>query len=143
MPQNRWFLILLSLLTLFLAHGMALFYRVQPAVSLWFPASGVAIAITLWLGPIGAVLTGIVSVTMAPFWGSDGWTRLVGLTDVIEPLVAWFLYRRCFQGSLTLNGLTNATKFILIATPRCLCNFSNHRQFSLSGFGKDARTKLE
>ncbi|PLZ89559.1 hypothetical protein CEN44_12770 [Fischerella muscicola CCMEE 5323] len=120
MPQNRWFLILLSLLTLFLAHGMALFYRVQPAVSLWFPPSGVAIALTLWFGPIGAVLTGIVSVTMAPFWGSDGWTRLVGLTDVIEPLVAWFLYRRCFQGSLTLNGLTKATKFILIA-PLAAC----------------------
>ena len=120
MPQNRWLLILLSLLTLFLAHGMALFYRVQPAVSLWFPPSGVAIAITLWLGPIGAVLTGIVSVTMASFWGSDGWTCLVGLTDITEPLVAWFLYRRCFQGSLTLHGLRNATKFILIA-PLAAC----------------------
>ncbi|WP_337885846.1 PAS domain S-box protein [Fischerella thermalis] len=120
MAQNRWLLILLSLLTLFLAHGMALFYRVQPAVSLWFPPSGVAIAITLWLGPIGAVLTGIISVTMASFWGSDGWTYLVGLTDITEPLVAWFLYRRCFQGSLTLHGLRNATKFILIA-PLAAC----------------------
>ncbi|MER3589215.1 MAG: hypothetical protein C4322_15630 [Mastigocladus sp. ERB_26_1] len=125
MPQNRWFLILLSLLMLFLAHGMALFYRVQPAVSLWFPPSGVAIALTLWLGPIAAVLTGIVSVTMAPFWGSDGWTRLVGLTDVTEPDCLVCL-------SSLLSGFADSTrtekryKVHFDSTPGCLCNFSNY-----------------
>ncbi|RUR72367.1 hypothetical protein PCC6912_63450 [Chlorogloeopsis fritschii PCC 6912] len=99
---------------------MALFYRVQLAVSLWFPPSGVAIALTFWFGPIGAILAGIASVTMAPFWGNDGWNRLVGLTDVIEPLVAWFIYRYCFQGSLTLQGLRNTITFI-VSAPLAAC----------------------
>ncbi|MFQ4146071.1 PAS domain S-box protein [Chlorogloeopsis sp. ULAP02] len=120
MLRNRWIVFLLALLTLFLAHGLALFYRVQPAVSLWFPPSGVAIALTLWFGPIGAILAGIASIVMAPFWGNEGWHRLVGLTDVIEPLVAWFIYRYCFGGSLTLQGLKNTIKFILSA-PLAAC----------------------
>ncbi|WP_276747975.1 MASE1 domain-containing protein [Chlorogloeopsis fritschii] len=123
MLRNRWIVLLLALLALFLSHGMALFYRVQPAVSLWFPPSGVAIALTFWFGPIGAILAGIASVTMAPFWGNDGWNRLVGLTDVIEPLVAWFIYRYCFQGSLTLQGLRNTITFI-VSAPLAACTTS-------------------
>ncbi|MDM9384807.1 PAS domain S-box protein [Chlorogloeopsis sp. ULAP01] len=120
MLRNRWIVFLLALLTLFLAHGLALFYRVQPAVSLWFPPSGVAIALTLWFGPIGAILAGIASIVMAPFWGNQGWHRLVGLTDVIEPLVAWFVYCYCFRGSLTLQGLRSTIKFI-VSVPLAAC----------------------
>lgn len=105
----------IGLLALFLAHGTALFFRVQPAVSLWFPPSGVAIALTLWFGPVGVLLTGLVSVVVAPYWGCDGWLRLVGLTDMVEPLVAWLVYRRLLRGSLTLKGLSSAIAFLLSA----------------------------
>lgn len=98
-----------------LAHGTALLFRIQPAVSLWFPPSGVAIVLTFWLGPVGVVLTGIASVLMAPAWGSEGWYRWVGLTDAVEPLVAWCLYRYVFGGSLFLNGLRNVVMFLLSA----------------------------
>jgi len=104
-----------AVLILFIAHGVALCFRVQPAVSLWFPPSGVAIALTLWMGPLGAVLTGLVSTVMAPLWGSTGWTRLVGLMDVAEPLAAWLLYRQVFQASLTLNTLRSVIVFLLSA----------------------------
>jgi len=89
--RERWIGVIGGVLLIFLAHGLALLFRVQPAVSLWFPPSGVAIALTLWLGPIGAGLTVMVSIIMAPFWGSDGLMRLVGLVNGLEPLVAWFL----------------------------------------------------
>ncbi|HEY9761486.1 MAG TPA: PAS domain-containing protein [Trichocoleus sp.] len=105
----------IGLLALFLAHGTALLFRVQPAVSLWFPPSGVAISLTLWLGPIGALLAGLASVVIAPYWGSEGWLRLVGLADAVEPLVAWFFYRRLLNGSLTIKGLSNAIAFLLSA----------------------------
>ncbi len=113
---RRWWLIVpLSLVALLLAHGMALIYRIQPAVSLWFPPSGVAIALTLWFGTIGIVLTGITSILIAPVWGNDGWTQLAGLTDATEPLVAWLLYRYGFSGSLSLSCLRDAVAFILSA----------------------------
>ncbi|HEY9820042.1 MAG TPA: histidine kinase, partial [Candidatus Sericytochromatia bacterium] len=87
-PRRWWFVIPIALFALLLAHGMALIFRIQPAVSLWFPPSGVAIALTLWFGPIGAVLTGVASILVAPLWGNDGWTSLLGCTDATEPLVA-------------------------------------------------------
>lgn len=118
--RGRWIGLMLGVVLLFLAHGMAVLFRVQPAVSLWFPPSGVAIALALWLGPTGVVLTMIVSVIMAPVWGSDGWMRLIGLVDGIEPLVAWFLYCRCFRGSLMLKGLETAIAFI-VSAPLAAC----------------------
>ncbi|MBD1911851.1 PAS domain-containing protein [Leptolyngbya sp. FACHB-16] len=112
--------IALSLLALVLAHGMALLFRVQPAVSLWFPPSGVAIALTLWQGPIGAVLAGVVSVFMAPLWGSDGWSRWVGGLDALEPLVAWLLYCYWFRGPLALQRLRDVLLF-LVSVPLAAC----------------------
>lgn len=110
--MRRWLIILLvGLIALILAHGMALIYRIQPGVSLWFPPSGVAIALTFWFGPYGIFLTGIASLLMSSFWGLHGWHRVVALTDVIEPLIAWLLYRRLCQGSLTLNNLKDAALF--------------------------------
>ncbi|MDZ8055123.1 MAG: MASE1 domain-containing protein [Aulosira sp. ZfuVER01] len=111
--RRRLVITLLGLLALILAHKMALIYRIQPGVSLWFPPSGVAIALTFWLGPYGIVLTGIASFLMAPFWGLNGWEQLVGLLDGIEPLIAWLLYRRLWQGSLRLNSLRDAAIFTL------------------------------
>ncbi|HEY9634610.1 MAG TPA: PAS domain S-box protein [Coleofasciculaceae cyanobacterium] len=119
-PRRWWLVLLLCLLALVLAHGMALLYRIGPAVSLWFPPSGVAIALTLWFGPIGVVLTGVASILVAPQWGNDGWTRIVALTDATEPLVAWFLYRHCFSGSLLPNRLRDAAAFTLSA-PLAAC----------------------
>jgi signal transduction histidine kinase/integral membrane sensor domain MASE1/CheY-like chemotaxis protein len=52
---------------------------------------------------------------MAPAWGSEGWYRWAGLTDMLEPIVAWSLYRYVFGGSLFLNGLQNAVAFLLSA----------------------------
>ncbi|HAZ49799.1 MAG TPA: histidine kinase [Cyanobacteria bacterium UBA11371] len=118
--RRWWLVVLLGLLALVGAHLMARIYRIGLAVSLWFPPSGVAIAFTLWFGPIGAIVTAIASVLMAPLWGSDGWYRLVGITDGIEPLVAWFLYRRCWKGTLSFKHLTDAAAFILSA-PLAAC----------------------
>jgi PAS domain S-box-containing protein len=69
------------------------------------------------------VLTAIASVVMAPFWGHEGWTRLVGLTDATEPLVAWLLYHQCFRGSLTFNRLRDAIAFI-ISAPLLACGIT-------------------
>ncbi|MFB2935047.1 PAS domain S-box protein [Aerosakkonemataceae cyanobacterium BLCC-F154] len=118
--RKGWLVIILSLLALMLAHGMALIYRIQPAVSLWFPPSGIAIALTLWFGPIGIILTGIASVLMAPFWGLTGWARLVGLTDILEPLIAWLLYLKFAKGELSFRRLRDAATFILSA-PLAAC----------------------
>ncbi|WP_143467656.1 PAS domain S-box protein [Leptolyngbya ohadii] len=118
---RRWWIVLpFAFLLLLLAHGVALIYRVQPAVSLWFPPSGVAIVLTMWLGPIGVVLTGLSSIVMAPLWGSDGWYRFTGITDAIEPLIAWCLYRQFFRGSLLLKGLRNVVAF-LVSVPLLAC----------------------
>lgn len=124
MARSRWFLLLVGVLILLAAHGLALIYRVQPAVSLWFPPAGAAIALTFWLGPVGAVLTGIASVIMAPAWGSEGWMQLVGLTDMVEPLVAWGLYRCWLHGSLRLSRLGEAIAFILCG-PVAACAMSS------------------
>lgn len=120
MRAARWLAPVLGVLLLVIAHGVALIYRVQPAVSLWFPPAGVAIALTFWLGPLGALLTGGVSVIMAPFWGSSGWLRWMGLMDIAEPLVAWLLYCRFFQGSLTLRNLRSVIAF-LVSAPLAGC----------------------
>ncbi|MFB2881550.1 PAS domain S-box protein [Floridanema aerugineum] len=118
--RKWWLVIVLSLLALMLAHGMAVIYRIQPAVSLWFPPSGIAIALTLWFGPIGIIITGITSVLMAPFWGFESWTRLIGLTDILEPLVAWLLYIKFAKGELSFRRLSDAATFILSA-PLAAC----------------------
>lgn len=109
----RGWALLGGLILLFLAHGLALFFRIQPAVSLWFPPSGVAIALAFWFGPLGIGLAGLTSVILAPLWGSDGWYRLVGLIDMVEPLLAWLLYIKLLRGSLALRGLRNAIAFLL------------------------------
>lgn len=119
--KQRWAVWLLGLLLLLLAHSAALIFRIQPAVSLWFPPSGVAIALTLWLGPIGAVLTWVASFVVAPLWGNDGWARCASITDAIEPLVAWLLFYRCCQGTLSLRKLQNAIAF-LISAPFVICH---------------------
>jgi PAS domain S-box-containing protein len=112
--MRRWVMIsLLGLLALIVGHGMALIYRIQPGVSLWFPPSGVAIALTFWFGPFGIILTGLASFLMSPVWGFHGWERLSALADMIEPLVAWLLYRRFWRGSRTLNTLKDAAAFIV------------------------------
>ncbi|KAM3093738.1 MASE1 domain-containing protein [Phormidesmis sp. 146-35] len=113
--NRRWLTFLLCAIALILAHLTALLFRVQPAVSLWFPPSGVAVAIGIWLGLPGIVLTGLVSCLMASFWGNHGWAQLVGWTDSTEPLVAWFLYRVCWRGSPFLTDLREAGAFILAA----------------------------
>ncbi|MBH8577657.1 MASE1 domain-containing protein [Nostocaceae cyanobacterium CENA369] len=119
--MRRWLIILLvGLIALILAHGMALIYRIQPGVSLWFPPSGIAISLTFWFGPYGIFLTGIASLLMSSFWGLHGWHRVVALTDVIEPLIAWLLYRRLCQGSLTLNNLKDAALFTF-SVPLAAC----------------------
>lgn len=128
-PQRPWrfrrqqWTVLFGLLLLLLAHATALVFRIQPAVSLWFPPSGVAIALTLWLGPIGAVLTWAASFIVAPLWGNGGWGRLVSITDASEPLIAWFLFYRCFQGTLSIASLQNAVAF-LISGPLIACGAS-------------------
>ncbi|MHC0062961.1 MASE1 domain-containing protein [Nostoc sp. UIC 10890] len=112
--MRRWVMIsLLGLLALIIGHGMALIYRIQPGVSLWFPPSGVAIALTFWFGPFGIILTGLASFLMSPAWGFHGWERLSALADMIEPLVGWLLYRRFWRGSRTLNTLKDAAVFIV------------------------------
>ncbi len=110
---RRLVITLVGLLALILAHKMALIYRIQPGVSLWFPPSGVAIALTFWLGPYGIVLTGLASLLMSPFWGLNGWEQAIALLDGIEPFMAWLLYRRLWQGSLRLNSLRDTAIFTL------------------------------
>ncbi|MBD2344970.1 MASE1 domain-containing protein [Anabaena subtropica FACHB-260] len=120
-PMRRWLIIsLLGLLALVIAHGMALIYRIQPGVSLWFPPSGVAIALTFWFGPCGIMLTGLASFLMSPVWGLHGWERLFAFSDIIEPLTAWFLYRRLWKGSRTLNTLKDAV-FFTVSVPLIAC----------------------
>jgi PAS domain S-box-containing protein len=122
-PRQRWLILLLGLLLLLLAHGVALIFRIQPAVSLWFPPSGVAIALTLWLGPIGALLTWIAAFIVSPLWGNDGWARFASITDAIEPLVAWLIFYRGFKATLSPRALWNATAF-LVSAPLIACGTS-------------------
>ncbi|WP_242051270.1 MASE1 domain-containing protein [Nostoc spongiaeforme] len=111
--HQRLLILSLGLLALVAAHGMALIYRIQPGVSLWFPPSGVAIALSFWFGLDGIILTGIASFLMAPIWGLHGWERFIGVIDIVEPLVAWLLYRRFWKGSLTFHSLKDAAIFTL------------------------------
>ncbi|NJL23029.1 MAG: hypothetical protein HC895_22910 [Leptolyngbyaceae cyanobacterium SM1_3_5] len=113
--KRWWLLVAIALATLCLTHSTALIFRIQPAVSLWFPPAGVAVALTLWLGPIGAVLTAIASTIMAPAWGLHGAWRLLGVADGIEPLVAWWVYRHLWRGELRLGSLRDAIAFTLSA----------------------------
>lgn len=140
--RQGWLILPLGFLCLLFAHGIALIYRIQPAVSLWFPPSGVAIALTLWFGPVGVILTGLASIVMAPFWGSDGWTRLVGLTDAIEPLVAWFLYRHCFGASSSLSRLRDAVAFTLSAPIAACITSAAVGSFTLVAVGKMSWSNL-
>lgn len=114
-PKHWRMIIPLALFALFVAHWAALFYRIQPAVSLWFPPAGVAVVLILWLGPVGAILAALASIVMAPWWGGDGWMRWVGALDAVEPVLAWLLYRHYWRGSLDLSGLKNGIAFILSA----------------------------
>lgn len=122
-PRRRGVVLFLGLLVLLLAHGMAWLFRIQPAVSLWFPPSGVGIALTLWLGSIGVGLTWIASFIVAPLWGNTGWARFASITDAIEPLVAWVFFYSCFRGTLSLKKLPNAIAF-LISAPLLACGTS-------------------
>lgn len=115
LTRRWWIVLILGFLALVAAHGMALLYRVQPQVSLWFPPSGVAIVLTFWFGPVGAFLTGMVAVLMAPLWGSPGWHRLAGLADMVEPLVAWWFYCRIRRGYPAPRNLKDASAFIMAA----------------------------
>lgn len=135
-PQRWWLILPLGLLVLLLAHGMALIYRIQPAVSLWFPPSGVAIALTLWFGPVGVLLTAVSSILIAPQWGNEGWTQIMSLTDATEPLVAWFLYRRCFLATLSLSTLRDAVAFTLSAPLAACATSAFVGSFALVAVGK-------
>ncbi len=113
--KKRWLWVPLGFIALVLAHRTALIYRIEPSVSLMFLPSGVAIALGLFIGPMAALLVAITSVFMAPSWGVEGWTSIAGLTDGVEPLMAWFLYRYCWKGSLSLNSLKDAAAFVISA----------------------------
>ncbi|WP_242072092.1 MASE1 domain-containing protein [Nostoc sp. FACHB-110] len=113
--RRKLVILSLGLLILVVAHEMALIYRIQPGVSLWFPPSGVAIALSFWFGIDGIILTGIASFVMAPFWGLQGSEQLIGFLDMIEPSIAWLLYRRLWKGSLTFNSLRDAAIFSISA----------------------------
>lgn len=113
--RRIWFPLLLGAGVLVFAHFAALLFRVHPAVSLWFPPSGIAITLAIWFGPLAAVVTGIVSTLMAPLWGSHGWLQWVGLTDAVEPLIAWWLYRRFWRRSLLLDRLRDVSAFVVSA----------------------------
>ncbi|OUL21754.1 ATPase [Nostoc sp. RF31YmG] len=136
-PMRRWLVVsLVGLLALILAHKMALIYRIQPGVSLWFPPSGVAIALTFWLGPYGIVLTAIASLLMSQFWGLNGWEQLISLLDCIEPLIAWLLYRRFWQGSLRFNSFRDAAIFTLSVPLAASATLAVVGNFALVAVGK-------
>ncbi|BAZ12381.1 ATPase, histidine kinase-, DNA gyrase B-, and HSP90-like domain protein [Calothrix sp. NIES-4071] len=115
MNLNRWVPIVLGLAALVIAHYVALIFRVSPAISLWFPPSGVAVALSLWFGWIGVILTWIASFSMSHLWGNDGWYRLASLTDITEPLVALLLFRYFWRSKLDFKRLTDAVTFIISA----------------------------
>ncbi|MEQ8462159.1 PAS domain S-box protein [Coleofasciculus sp. E1-EBD-02] len=134
--QQLWLVIVLSGFALFLAHGLALLYQVQPGLSLWFFPSGVAIALTLWFEWIGLILTGIISLVIAPFWGHGDWTGLLRCTDIIVPLITWLLYRQLWQGSLSLKRLADAVVFIASATLAASCTSATVHSLALLAWGK-------
>jgi signal transduction histidine kinase len=115
MKLSRWVLIILGLAVLILAHCVALLFRVNPAVSLWFPPSGVAVALALWFGWSGVLLTWIASFSMSHLWGNSSWLRFASLTDATEPLVALLLFRYYWRSKLDFKRLRDAVTFIISA----------------------------
>lgn len=113
--KQNWLPLLLGAGVLVFAHYAALLFRIHPAVSLWFPPSGVAITLAIWFGPAAAIVAGLVSTILAPLWGSSGWVQWVGMTDAVEPFVAWWFYRQFWQRSLLLGRLRDVSAFILSA----------------------------
>ncbi|MBD2314903.1 MASE1 domain-containing protein [Desertifilum sp. FACHB-1129] len=113
LPRNWWSIFPLCVLALLLAHSIALIYRIDPNTSLWFPPSGVAIALTLWFGPVGIAATALASILAAPHWQLHGWMSGLGAIDALEPLIAWGCYRHLFRGSLHFLRLREAIAFIL------------------------------
>ncbi|RUS97473.1 hypothetical protein DSM106972_084210 [Dulcicalothrix desertica PCC 7102] len=115
MKLIRWAPIVLGLVALVIAHYVALIFRVSPAVSLWFPPSGVAVTLSLWFGWVGVILTWIASFSMSHLWGNEGWYRLASLTDVTEPLVTLLLFRYYWHSNLNFKRLRDAVTFIISA----------------------------
>jgi PAS domain S-box-containing protein len=130
--QRWWIVIPVGVMALVIAHWIALTCRVQPAISLWFVPSGVAIALTFWFGFMGAALAGATGLLVSPLWGYEGWSSLLRVTDVIDPLVALLLYRHAWKGSLTLRRLKDAAAFIL-SVPLSACILSALLGISLLG----------
>lgn len=118
--RQSWQPLLLGAGILILSHYAALLFRVQPAVSLWFPPSGVAVTLAIWFGMPAVILTGIVSTLVAPLWGNHGWSQFAGLIDGVEPFLAWWLYRRVWQRSLSLDRVKDVSVFVLSA-PTVAC----------------------
>jgi hypothetical protein len=130
-----WRPLLIGAGILTLAHYTAFLFRIQPTVSLWFPPSGVAIALAIWFGPPAAIVTGLVSTVMAPLWGNQGWTQWVGWTDATEPLIAWWLYRHIWQQSINLNRLRDVSAFIFSAPVIACASSAIFGSFALALFG--------
>jgi len=134
--QRWWLVIVLSGFALILAHGLALLCQVQPGLSLWFFPSGVAIALTLWFEWIGLILTGITSLVIAPFWGHGDWTGWLRCTDIIVPLITWLVYRKVWQGSLSLKRRADAVVFIASAIIAASCTTATVHSLGLLAWGK-------
>ncbi|WP_071880850.1 PAS domain S-box protein [Geitlerinema sp. PCC 7407] len=112
LPSRRgWLVAIASLLVLLGAHGLTLLHQTEPEVALWHPTAGVAIALTLWFGPMEVLLTMLAAVLMAPWWGGEGWSRGLGILDSLEPLTVWLLYRRLWRGPISLAGVPNWVAF--------------------------------
>ncbi|MBD1857672.1 MULTISPECIES: hybrid sensor histidine kinase/response regulator [Leptolyngbya] len=118
--RQSWQPLLLGAGILILSHYAALLFRVQPAVSLWFPPSGVAVTLAIWFGMPAVILTGIVSTLVAPLWGNHGWSQFAGLMDSVEPFLAWWLYRQVGKRSLALDRVKDVSVFVLSA-PAVAC----------------------
>jgi len=134
--RRNWLPLLVGAGILVFAHFTALLFRIHPAVSLWFPPSGVAITLAIWFGAPAAIVTGLVSTLVAPLWGSHGWMRWVGLTDAVEPLVAWWFYRRFWHRSLLLGRLKDVSAFLLSAPVFACASSAIVGSLSLALIGK-------
>lgn len=134
--KQNWLPLLLGAGILVFAHYAALLFRIHPAVSLWFPPAGVAITLAIWFGPAAAIVTGIVSTILAPLWGSSGWAQWVGMTDAVEPFVAWWLYRQFWRRSLLLARLKDVSAFVLSAPVFACASSAFVGSFSLALTGK-------
>jgi len=110
--RNRWFGLALGFLLLWASFAVVPVFRLPSGDLLWFPPTGVAIALALWFGPTGVLLTGLGSLSEAGF---DGSTQgiLLGGVNVIEALLAWVLYRHWLQGSRSLGRWRDGMAFLL------------------------------